>query len=145
MSNNLSLCSILDANKLTSPNFLDWYRNLRIILKREKRLYVIDQDLPDVPDENANDDVKDKYDCHIDDDDVQVTCLMLASMTLELQKQHENMDSRTIIFHLEELLSSQRMTERYKTSKELFSCKMTKGYSVHAHGLKMIGYIEKLA
>ncbi|KAG8633746.1 hypothetical protein MANES_18G144816v8 [Manihot esculenta] len=68
----------------------------------KKRLYVFDQNIPDVPDENANDNVKDKYDRHIDED-VQATCVMLASMTPELQKKHENMNTRTIIFHLKEL------------------------------------------
>ncbi|KAF2285359.1 hypothetical protein GH714_000795 [Hevea brasiliensis] len=32
-NNNHSLCSILDANKLIGPNFLDWYKNLTIVLK----------------------------------------------------------------------------------------------------------------
>ncbi|KAG8633850.1 hypothetical protein MANES_18G141009v8 [Manihot esculenta] len=133
MSNNLSLHSILDTNKLIGPNFLDWYHNLRIILKQENRLYVLNQGIPDVPDENASDDVKDKYDRHIDDD-MQATCVMLASITLELQKQHENMDACTIIFHFKELFRPQRRTERCKTSKELFSWKMTKDSLVHAYG-----------
>ena len=34
------------SNKLTRPNFLDWLRNLRIILKAEKLSYVIDEALP---------------------------------------------------------------------------------------------------
>jgi hypothetical protein len=33
MNSNISLRSIFDANKLTGLNFLDWYRNLRIVLK----------------------------------------------------------------------------------------------------------------
>ncbi|KAF2300624.1 hypothetical protein GH714_014554 [Hevea brasiliensis] len=49
MTNNHSLCSILDANKLTKPNFLDWYRNLRIVLKQEKRLYVLERAKPNIP------------------------------------------------------------------------------------------------
>ena len=31
----------MDANKLTGPNFMDWYRNLRIILTAEKMAYVL--------------------------------------------------------------------------------------------------------
>ena len=46
MSSNVNLRSILDTNKLTKPNFLDWLRNLRIVLKVEKIAYVLDEPLP---------------------------------------------------------------------------------------------------
>ncbi|XP_017979882.1 PREDICTED: RNA-directed DNA polymerase homolog, partial [Theobroma cacao] len=49
MANNLSLRSILDATKLTGPNFLDWFRNLKIVLKQEKKYYVLDTPIPPVP------------------------------------------------------------------------------------------------
>ena len=46
MSSNVNLRSILDTNKLTKPNFLEWLRNLRIVLKVEKIAYVLDEPLP---------------------------------------------------------------------------------------------------
>ena len=38
-----------ESAKLTGPNFLDWYRNLRIILKQEKktRTKPVDRPNPD--------------------------------------------------------------------------------------------------
>ncbi|KAG6523388.1 hypothetical protein ZIOFF_013245 [Zingiber officinale] len=42
---SVNLRSILDSNKLTGLNFLDWFQNLRIILKAEKLAYVLDQSL----------------------------------------------------------------------------------------------------
>jgi hypothetical protein len=36
--NNIFLRIIVDANKLTRPNFLNWYRNVRIVLKQESNL-----------------------------------------------------------------------------------------------------------
>ena len=44
MANNqqtwtLSLRSVLEKDKLSGMNFLDWYRNLRIVLKQEKVVY----------------------------------------------------------------------------------------------------------
>jgi hypothetical protein len=42
--NNIFIRIILDANKLTRPNFLNWYRDLRIVLKLEKNLYVLKQE-----------------------------------------------------------------------------------------------------
>jgi len=41
-SNNI-LRSIIDKEKLSETNFLDWHRNLRIVLKHEKKLYVHDE------------------------------------------------------------------------------------------------------
>ena len=52
-TSNLSLRSILDKDKLNGDNFLDWYRNLRIILKQERKEYILDQPIPDEPDANA--------------------------------------------------------------------------------------------
>ena len=48
------------------------------------------------------------------------TCLMLASMSPELQKQHEHMTAQEILMHLQELFGSQSRHERYQTSCELF-------------------------
>ena len=45
-AHGLSLRSILEKEKLTGTNFLDWERNLRIVLKHEKKEQVIDQPLP---------------------------------------------------------------------------------------------------
>jgi hypothetical protein len=51
--------------------------------------------------------------------------MMLASMSHELQRQHENMNTFTIIIHIKELFDTANKTRRYKTFKEFFYCKMT--------------------
>ena len=48
-NNTLSLRSVLEKDKLSRTNFLDWYRNLRIVLKHEKKLYVLEQPIPYQP------------------------------------------------------------------------------------------------
>ena len=47
MSTNVNSQSIMDANILTEPNFLDWLKNLRIVLKKEILAYVIVEPLPE--------------------------------------------------------------------------------------------------
>ena len=47
MSMNVNSQSITDANILTEPNFLDWLKNLRIVLKRERLAYVIVEPIPE--------------------------------------------------------------------------------------------------
>ncbi|WRX16506.1 zinc finger protein [Theobroma cacao] len=143
MANNLSLQSILDANKLTGPNFLDWFWNLKIVLKQEKKSYVLDAPIPLVPTTDASAEDKEAYQCHKDDND-EAACVMLASMTLELQKQHEHMDVQSMILHLKELFDKEGHTERYEISKELFRCKIAEGSSIRPHVLKMIGLIKRL-
>jgi hypothetical protein len=54
------------------------------------------------------------------------------------------MDVHTMIMRLKKLFDEASRKERYETSKELFHCKTTEGYSVNTHVLKMISYIEKL-
>ena len=48
-NNQFSLRSILDKEKLSGPKFLDWQRNLRILLMQEQKEYVLDKEMPDVP------------------------------------------------------------------------------------------------
>ena len=49
MSTNVNSQSIMDVNILTKPNFLDWLKNLRIVLKRERLAYVVVEPLPESP------------------------------------------------------------------------------------------------
>ena len=143
MSSALSLRSILDAHKLTGPNYADWLRNLRIVLRIEKLEYVIDSPKPTEPASDAHNDEHVVYRKWIDDANV-AQCIMLASMNIELQKQHEHMDAHTILMHLQELYDVAGRTARYEISKELFGCRMSEGSSVNDHVLKMINLIERL-
>ena len=69
------------------------------------------------------------------------TCVMLESMALDLQKQHEAMNAQDIILNLKELFAKENRTKRFDISKELFHSKMFEGSLVRPHVLKMIGFI----
>ncbi|KAK8600795.1 hypothetical protein V6N12_050643 [Hibiscus sabdariffa] len=142
-NNSISLRSLLEKEKLNGINFLDWFRNLRIVLKQERKEYVIEEPVPDEPAANAPRADKDKFKKHMDDM-VDVGCLMLATMNSELQKQHENMVAYEMIQNLKEIYEGQACQERYETSKALFQCKMIEGTPVGAHVIKMMGYIQML-
>ncbi|KAK8555327.1 hypothetical protein V6N12_009475 [Hibiscus sabdariffa] len=142
-NNSISLRSLLEKEKLNGINFLNWFRNLRIVLKQERKEYVIEEPVPDEPAVNAPRADKDKFKKHMDDM-VDVGCLMLATMNSELQKQHENMVAYEMIQNLKEIYEGQARQERYETSKALFQCKMTEGTPVGAHVIKMMGYIQTL-
>ena len=48
-TNTLSLRSVLEKDKLSGSNFLDWQWNLRIVLRQERKLYVLDGPVPEQP------------------------------------------------------------------------------------------------
>ena len=78
--------SVLEKKKLNGTNFLDWSRNLRIVLKQERKMYVPDNEIPNEPPTNNSPQVeRDAYSKHLNDS-VDVTYLMLTTMNSELQK-----------------------------------------------------------
>ncbi|KAK8701847.1 hypothetical protein V6N13_020225 [Hibiscus sabdariffa] len=139
----ISLRSLLEKEKLNGINFLDCFRNLRIVLKQERKEYVIEEPVPDEPAVNAPRADKDKFKKHMDDI-LDVRCLMLATMTPELQKEHEDIVAYEMIQILKEIYEGQARQERYETSKALFQCKMSEGSLVGAHVIKMMGYTQML-
>ncbi|CAJ2651929.1 unnamed protein product [Trifolium pratense] len=139
--------SILDKEKLSGTNFLDWHRNLRIVLMHEKKLYAIEEPQPDPEEEpaaNAPKAQRDAYQKRVDDA-LDAKCLMLATMTSELQKQHEEINAFDMIEHLKTLYQEQARIERFEVSKALFQAKLAEGSPVSTHVLKMIGYVGNLA
>ncbi|KAL4364152.1 hypothetical protein GQ457_04G017010 [Hibiscus cannabinus] len=143
MANTISLRSLLEKEKLNGINFLDWFCNLRIVLKQERKEHVIEKPVPKDPSVDAPTADKDKFKKYMDDM-VDVGCLMLATMTPELQKQHEDMVAYKMIQNLKEIYEGQARQERYETSKALFQCKMSQRSPVGAHFIKMMGYIQAL-
>ncbi|XP_020111092.1 uncharacterized protein LOC109726074 [Ananas comosus] len=122
------LANILDTNRLTGPNFTNWPRNLRIVLNSEKLAYVLDTETRAVPENPTAQQraARNKW----TDDNIKVKCYMLASMSIELQRQHEHMESvADILLYLKELYDEQSRTARYEVSKRLFRAKMSDGLS----------------
>ena len=58
---NFALKSILEKDKLNGTNFTTWYRNLRIVLKHDKKEHGLEDPLPEVPADNANATTRNAY------------------------------------------------------------------------------------
>ena len=69
---------------------------------------------------------------------------MLASMCNELQRQHEDMESRAMLLHLMQFFVERSRPKRYEISKSLFRTQMAESSYVQAHVLKMIEWIKRL-
>ena len=68
-SENIALKSFtwhVDVNRLTSPNYMNWLRNLRIVLIVEKIVYILDTMIP-MPEEGESEDEIASYVKYIDD------------------------------------------------------------------------------
>ena len=122
---------------------MDWLRNLRIVLRVEKIAYVLDAPLLVSPFVDSSVGNQIEYHKHLDDSII-VACIMLASMSPRLQKQHEAMTAYDIVAHLKELFHEQERSERFEVSKMIFRSRMQEGTSPVQYALKMHGYIVRL-
>src|SRR4051812_31729067 len=105
-----SLRTILEKDKLNT-NFTNWYRNLIIVLKQEKKDHVLDNPLPDEPNENATIAATNAYH-RAKDESTDIGCLMLAHMEPDLQKHFENVEAYDMIESLKSMFQAHAKTER---------------------------------
>jgi hypothetical protein len=80
-----NLWSLLEKEMLNGANFIDWYHNLRIVLRQEKTKYILTELYPD--DLPASSIAVDRraHEKHCDDV-LNISCLMLATMFPDMQK-----------------------------------------------------------
>ncbi|KAJ9557068.1 hypothetical protein OSB04_011682 [Centaurea solstitialis] len=142
-TNNLSLRSILEKDKLTGSNFLDWERNLMIVLRHERKWYVLEEPLGEAPPVNAPAAARNAHKKH-SDDLLDVACLMLATMSPDLQAGLINTNAYDMIRQLRDMFQTQARTERYDATKAFNECKMVKGTSVSDHVMKMKRHLDHL-
>ena len=140
-SSNSFLRSLLEKERLRADgtNFIDWDRNLRIVLKHERREYVLDKPIPEKPAETEEKEYK-EYEKHVEDEH-EVNSLLIAMVDGELQKQFLEHTSYFIMGRLKEMFQEQARHERHKVTMDLISCKMLEGSSVSTHVLKMMSMI----
>ncbi|KAJ9551419.1 hypothetical protein OSB04_015464 [Centaurea solstitialis] len=108
-TNNLSLRSILEKDKLTGSNFLDWERNLMIVLRHERKWYVLEEPLGEAPPANASVAVRNAHKKH-SDDLLDVGCLILATMSPDLQTGLINTNAYDMIRQLRDMFQTQART-----------------------------------
>ncbi|XP_073131803.1 uncharacterized protein [Henckelia pumila] len=144
MSTRNPLSAILKQNKLTGPNYQDWLRNLKIVLNSERIAYVLEKKPPKEAAPNISETELAKLEKWWDHD-LQAKSYILASMSNELQRRFEDAaNAADIHFHLKELYGVQTRSERHANVKELMTTRLREGASVHEHGVRMIGLVEKL-
>ena len=130
---SFSLRSVLEKDKLNGTNYTDWIRNLRIVLRAEKKEDVLDTPLPEEPADDEPTGERAAY-RRASDANLEVSCLMLACMEPELQMQFEtNHEVHDMIVVLQDMFQTLARTERFNVSKAFVESKLAEGDSVGLH------------
>ncbi|XP_028101305.1 uncharacterized protein LOC114300652 [Camellia sinensis] len=124
MTNFNPLSKILDDNRLTGSNYVNWKRYLTIVLTAEKLNHVLTTDPPALPEADATDEQREAVGKWHEADDV-AKCYILASMTNVLQKQHKDVPTaKDMMVNLKEMFGEQSRSARQAAMKGLMSTKM---------------------
>ena len=101
------LAAILDHNRLNGDNYVDWKRNLHIVLTTEKLQKVLTDPLTTVPLEGALEEERKAYEAWKASDDL-AKCYILASMENVLQQQHVGMETAAdMMYNLADMFANQ--------------------------------------
>src|SRR5579862_6779626 len=131
------LMSILRENKLTGPNYVDWKRNLDIVLTAEEYKYVLIENCPDIDANSTEDQLEAERKWKKANS--MAKCYMLASMSNVLQTQHEHMDTAyDIMMSLSEMFADKSRPARQAAIRTIMNTRMAVGTPVRDHMLKMM-------
>ncbi|XP_022861660.1 uncharacterized protein LOC111382031, partial [Olea europaea var. sylvestris] len=101
------LSVILNKNQLVGENYVDWKRNLNIVLTAEKYKYVLDEICPEAPKDDSTESQKAAYEKWHHSDEM-ARCYILGSMSNVLQQKHQNMQTAfNIMESLQEMFGHQ--------------------------------------
>ncbi|GJX45046.1 retrotransposon protein, putative, ty1-copia subclass [Tanacetum coccineum] len=124
--------------KLSGNNFNDWFARLKLVLRVEKKMHVIEQPLPPAPKPDSEPNVVAEwtalYDAH-----TEIACLMLGSMTSELHRQFELYYPYDMIRELRSMFEKQARVEKFDLIQSFHACKQEEGKPVADYILKMKG------
>ncbi|KAD3641221.1 hypothetical protein E3N88_30445 [Mikania micrantha] len=88
-NHNFALLNICSKVTLDGTNYNDWMRNIKMALRFEDKEYVLDKELIEIDEERATPEELAAYKKHYMDA-TKVACIMVATMTPELQKFYED-------------------------------------------------------
>ncbi|GJT57736.1 retrotransposon protein, putative, ty1-copia subclass [Tanacetum coccineum] len=141
--NHSAFRSMFEREKLSGNNFNDWFRQLKLVLRFEKKMFVIEQRLPAAPAADSAANVLVEWNA-IYDAYNEVACLILGSMTPELHRQFENSSPYDMIKELKAMFGKQARVKRYDLIQTFHACKQEEGKPVAAYVIQIKGYVDQL-
>ena len=138
------LVTIFNQNKLTGSNYVDWKRNLDIVLTIEEHKYVHTKPCPSFPSLDAPSKEKQRYD-HWQKSNEMAKFYILASISNILQHQIQDVElASDIMLNMKEMFGDQSRSTRQETMRQIYNTKMAEGSSVREHCLTMISNLNTL-
>ncbi|GJX57971.1 retrotransposon protein, putative, ty1-copia subclass [Tanacetum coccineum] len=147
VGNNSVFRSFFEKQKLTGPNFIDWYRQLRLVLSTEDKENYLEHPIPAAPVAQPGQQVPpEALAAHAAwvKGQKEVDVLMLLTMDLVIQQNLAHLGAYDVLQELKAMFSKQAEQELLQTVREFHTCKQEEGQSVSSHVLKMKGYIDNL-
>nr|GFC50690.1 zinc finger, CCHC-type [Tanacetum cinerariifolium] len=136
-----------EKQKLAGPNFIDWYRQLRIVLSIEDKLNYLEQPIPPASVAPAGQHVAPEilaaYNAWIKESK-EIAGLMLITIEPEIQQNLEPLHAHEMLRELKTLFAQQAEQELLQTTRDFHSCRHEEGLSVSSYVLKIKGYIDNL-
>ncbi|GJS84618.1 zinc finger, CCHC-type containing protein [Tanacetum coccineum] len=146
--NNSVFMGFFEKHKLTGPNFIDWYRQLRIVLSAEDKLNYLELPIPATPvlavaGQQAPLETLAAHAAWVKGQK-EIAVLMLMTMEPDLQRNLETLGAYDMLKELKTLFAQQAEQELLQTVREFHACKQEEGQSVSSYVLKMKSYIDNL-
>ncbi|GKE22425.1 hypothetical protein Tco_1433937, partial [Tanacetum coccineum] len=146
-ANNSVFRGFFGKQKLTGPNFIIWYLQLRIVLSIKDKLNYLEQPIPPAhvaPEgQLVAPEITAAHTAWIKESK-EIARLMLMTMEPKIQQNLENLHAHEMLQELKTLFAQQVEQELLQTVREFHSCKQEEGRSVSSYVLKMKGYIDNL-
>ncbi|GJS01553.1 zinc finger, CCHC-type containing protein [Tanacetum coccineum] len=148
VGNNSVFKSFFEKQKLTGPNFIDWYRQLRLVLSTEDNEQYLEQPISAAPVAAAPDQpiplaALATYNEWVNYQK-EIAAMLLLTMDLEIQRNLVHLGANDMLKELKALYSKQAEQELLQTVREFHMCKQEECQSVSSYVLKMKSYIDEL-
>ncbi|GKA69068.1 hypothetical protein Tco_0775132, partial [Tanacetum coccineum] len=135
-----------EKQKLTGPKFIDWYRQLRIVLSAEDKLNYLELPnpatlVPAVVGQQVPPKTLAAHAAWVKGQK-EIVVLMLKTMKLDLQRNLETLGAYDMLKELKTPFSQQAEQELLQTVREFHACKQEEGQSVSSYVLKMNSFVQ---
>ncbi|GJV52143.1 zinc finger, CCHC-type containing protein [Tanacetum coccineum] len=141
------LWSFFEKQKLTGPNFIDWYRQLHLVLSTEDKENYLEHPIPAAlvaqPRHQVPPEALAAHTAWVKGQK-EVDVLMLLTMDLDIQWNLAHLGAYDMLQELKAMFSKQAEQELLQTVREFHTYKQEEGQSVSSHVLKMKSYIDNL-
>ncbi|GKE97201.1 hypothetical protein Tco_1582056, partial [Tanacetum coccineum] len=147
VENNSVFRSFFEKQKLTGPNFIKWYRKLRIVLLVEDKENYLEHPIHVAPVAAPRQQVPPQaLAAHAAwvKGSKEIAAIMLMTMDLDIQRNLTHLGAYDMLQELKTMFAKQAEQELLQTVREFHDCKQEEGQSITLYVLKMKSYIDNL-